>query len=177
MTLEKLELAEFERLLDVHGSELERWPELERRRAHALLERSEPARAALGTARRLTAVLDALPTPEPSAALRARLMTLPARESQRRSFWPALPAFGPLLAWGTAAMLGLFIGRIGGSELDPFLASFDSVAVSSEADPSAGEAIADEAPSSEEEEDWGDAAEDADWSELALLIELAEEEP
>jgi hypothetical protein len=151
-----LDLPQFEGLLDLHGAKLERWPEEERSRAQALLSVSEPARAALAHAQRLDALLDALPVPEPSRALAARIAALPQRAQVRRArSWPfAAPAI-PVFGWAAAAALGLFVGSSGLPELDLFSAQSDAAAVAGSPDPADADA---------DEVDSGD-----DWNELSEL--------
>src|SRR4051812_6467272 len=106
-----LDLPQFEGLLDLHGAKLERWPEEERHRAEALLAVSEAARAALGSAQRLEGLLDALPVPEPSRALVARIAALPQQSPRRLArSWPFAAPAVPVFGWAAAAALGLFVG-------------------------------------------------------------------
>jgi hypothetical protein len=112
-----LELSTFQGLLEVHGSAVEGWPEELRRPAQELIESSEPARAAWSEARRLDALLGALPDVAPSAQLIARIASLPLRHPRTaRSWWP----FAPLLAWGGAAVLGLVVGSVAVPDLPAF---------------------------------------------------------
>lgn len=110
----RVELEVFEQLLWVHGAKLERWPEELAVGARQLLEGSEAARARWSEALRLEALLDAVPSPEPSSELMARIATLPARYPHPPSagWWPFGNPFAPLLVWGAAAALGLAVGAL-----------------------------------------------------------------
>lgn len=109
---ERLDLGDFERLVAVHGAQLERWPEELSGSARELLEVSELARARLSEARRLDEWLDAAPAAEPSSELMARVAALPARHPRPPGarLWPFGNVWAPLLAWGAAAALGLMVG-------------------------------------------------------------------
>lgn len=111
-TSEGLELADFERLLELHGARPERWPEELSARARRLLDTSEAARGRWSEARRLEEWLDAAPRAEPSSELMARIASLPARHPRPASsgWWPFGNPLAPLLAWGAAAALGLVVG-------------------------------------------------------------------
>jgi hypothetical protein len=117
----RLEMAVFERLLEVHGSRIERWPEASREQLGGLLESSPLARMRLEEAKRLDALLDALPDVEPAPELLARITSLPARHprSQRARWWPFNSPLTPLFAWGTAAMLGVLLGVVAPDFAEP----------------------------------------------------------
>jgi hypothetical protein len=115
---DRLDLGAFERLLDVHGASLERWPEELRSRAQDFLASSEPARTAWNEARRLDGLLNAMPDVLPSADLLARIASLPARHPRSSSWWPFGNALAPFLAWGAAVALGLFVGSVAVPDLD-----------------------------------------------------------
>jgi hypothetical protein len=111
MSAQDLDLERFEHLLDVHGADLERWPEELRANARELLQSSAPAQLAWSRAEALAAVLDAAPDVLPSAALSARIAALPARHPQGwAAWWPFGNPFAPLLGWGAAAGFGLLVG-------------------------------------------------------------------
>lgn len=109
---EALDMTTFERLLGIHGSQLERWPEPQREPLARLLESSAEARALWDGARALDGLLAALPDVEPAPALLARIASLPARHprAERARWWPFHGALGPLLGWGVAALLGVLVG-------------------------------------------------------------------
>lgn len=113
-TVERLEMATFERLLEIHGGRVERWPEASRQPLQRLLEGSELARERWSEAARLDALLDALPEIEPTPALLARITSLPARHPQvaRAGWWPFGNPFAPFFAWGAAAALGVLLGVV-----------------------------------------------------------------
>jgi len=115
-----LDLERFEQLLDVHGADLERWPEPLRVGARAFLASSGEAQHAWSRAERLGALLDAAPDVLPSAELSARIAALPMRRPQGWvAWWPFGNPFAPLLAWGAAAAFGLFMGSGVLPGLDP----------------------------------------------------------
>ncbi len=158
-TLEALEAG-----LDLHGSALERWPADMRASAQELLDTSADARALWARAERLAALLDAVPDVLPSAALQARIAALPARHPRGwAAWWPFGNPLAPLLAWGAAAAIGVFVGSsVPGFELEP-----------PEGSPAAFLAE----PLDEEPED---SLAGEDWSEIELALGLDlywEEEP
>jgi hypothetical protein len=108
----RLDLKAFERMLDEHGSNLARWPEAARSEAGGLLERSPEARMRWEEARRLDALLDAVPPVEPTPALLARIASLPALHPRaaRAVWWPFESSLAPLFAWAAAAVLGVVVG-------------------------------------------------------------------
>ncbi|MEO8178995.1 MAG: hypothetical protein ABI895_09200 [Deltaproteobacteria bacterium] len=115
-----LDLERFEQLLDVHGADLERWPEPLRRGARELLASSSDAQQVWSRAERLAALLDAVPDVVPSAELSARIAALPVRRPQGwAAWWPFGNPLAPLFAWGAAAAFGLFIGSGLVPDLDP----------------------------------------------------------
>jgi hypothetical protein len=120
-TSERLEMAVFERLLEIHGSRIERWPEASREPLGRLLENSELARARFEEAKRLDALLDALPSVEPAPDLLARIASLPARHPRapRTRWWPFDNLLTPLFAWGAAATLGVLLGALAPDFADP----------------------------------------------------------
>lgn len=74
MTRPTMSLARFASIVDAYGAVPDRWPPVERDAALALLEASLEARALLERAATLDRLLDALPAPGPSAALRAAIL-------------------------------------------------------------------------------------------------------
>jgi hypothetical protein len=115
----------FERLLDVYGARLERWPEELRAAAREWLESSEAAKLAWQRASRLDDLLDAPPEVEPSASLMARIaaipITVPAPHAGAR--WPLGAAWASLLGWGVAAVLGIWVGGVAAPMFEPVDAS------------------------------------------------------
>jgi hypothetical protein len=111
-TVERLEMATFERLLEIHGGRVERWPEASREPLRRLLEGSALARERWSEAARFDALLDALPEIEPTPDLMARITSLPARHPQlaRAGWWPFGNPVTPFFAWGAAAALGVLLG-------------------------------------------------------------------
>lgn len=112
--------AAFARLLEVHGSNLERWPQDLAVSARELLERSAAARSSREAAQHLDTWLSEAPAVEPSADLMARIASLPARYPQSAGFgwWPFGKSFAPLVAWSAAAALGVLVGTSESPELD-----------------------------------------------------------
>ncbi|HWO11967.1 MAG TPA: hypothetical protein VNN80_20880 [Polyangiaceae bacterium] len=117
---ERLDLITFERLLGIHGSRVERWPDAYREPLARLLDSSAEAQARWEEARALERVLDALPAIEPTPALMARIASLPARHPrpERRRWWPFHGALTPLLGWGVAALLGVTLGAVEPPEVE-----------------------------------------------------------
>ncbi|TNE42539.1 MAG: hypothetical protein EP347_00590 [Alphaproteobacteria bacterium] len=72
--MSKMELAEFSDLLERHGSLLADWPEEDFARASILLDKSEAARSLLQETVAFEEALDSFTAPEPSAALRGRIL-------------------------------------------------------------------------------------------------------
>jgi hypothetical protein len=108
----RLDLEAFERLLEIHGSRVERWPDAAREALGQLLEESPMARARWEEAKALDALLAAAPEVEPTAALVARIASLPALHPRaaRPAWWPFQSSLAPLFAWGAAAALGVVVG-------------------------------------------------------------------
>jgi hypothetical protein len=165
-TSEPLEMATFERLLEVHGSRIERWPEAKREPLGRLLESSELARARWKEAEHLDGLLAALPEIEPAPDLMARIASLPARHprAQRAGWWPFNNPLTPLFAWGAAAALGLAMGVIA-----PDFAATDSDAPA--------DVAALDAPGADPDDADDDSADDwADMSGLAMGGDWASED-
>ena len=109
---ERLEWAVFERLLGIHGSRIDRWPDSAREPLRRLLDHSQRARALWAEAEQLDAWLGAAVEVEPAPALLARIHSLPARHPRpaRAAWWPFESSLTPLLGWAAAAVLGVFVG-------------------------------------------------------------------
>jgi hypothetical protein len=161
-TSERLEMATFERLLEIHGSRAERWPEASRRPLARLLESSELARARWKEAEHLDALLAALPEVEPAPDLMARITSLPARHprAQRTEWWPFNNLLTPLFAWGAAAALGVLLGVAAPDFAAPDFATSDG-------DEPADLAALDAPAADDGADDWSDMsglAMGADWA-------------
>jgi hypothetical protein len=106
-------LSEFQRLLNIWGSDLKRWPEGERDRAAVLLRDSAAARELSAEEQRLDRALDAQPLPiepEPSArALRRVLRRELDRLPEQVGFWGTTFSFGWVRAGAFAVVAGLAI--------------------------------------------------------------------
>ncbi len=114
----------FRTLLDAYGAAAERWPEVERAAALALVAESAEARTLMDDARKLDDLLDSLPVAEPSPDLTERLLAAapvagPAPSARQRSswirrsigaLWPELPAWRPAAALAAALACGLVTG-------------------------------------------------------------------
>jgi anti-sigma factor RsiW len=114
-------LARFQRLLDVHGADLARWPQPQRDAAERLLATDGAAAAALAQARALDALIgrDDVAQPDATGVLRA-LAARPLPPQLRRFLWRQWPSellsfdFAPawprLVALAGVAALGFIIG-------------------------------------------------------------------
>ncbi len=158
-TIERLDLVAFERLLEIHGSNVARWPEASREPLRHLLDGDEVARARWADAARLDALLAAVPEVAPAPDLIARIASLPARHPrpERVGWWPFGNPLPALLGWGAAAALGVLMGVV---EAPPFPAD----------DADTGDAVAavdDDAPEGEGADEWTEVSElvmGADWA-------------
>jgi hypothetical protein len=191
MSAQHLDLERFEQLLDVHGAELERWPEELREHARELLQSSVPAQHAWSNAEGLAALLDAAPDVLPSAALSARIAALPARHPQGwAAWWPFGNPLAPLLGWAAAAGFGLLVGSGVVPGLDGSGFGAGTLNVVNEANGSAEPAANDPAESAAGEaasldakpadSNTGDEVQGDDWSDFELALGLApgwEDEP
>src|SRR5690348_1810668 len=102
-----MDLVRFAELIDAYGAELERMPEAERARAHALLQSDARAAELHAAAARLDALLDAAPLAEVSSALSARVAELPLRHprAERSALWPWPGVWRFVAAGALAGML------------------------------------------------------------------------
>ena len=78
-------LADFQALLDAHGSNRQHWPDDRADAAEALLTRSPAARDMLAEARRLDALLAQMAAPAVPDRLMDRLMAVPDAHTQDRA--------------------------------------------------------------------------------------------
>jgi hypothetical protein len=165
-TFERLEMAMFERLLEIHGSRIGRWPEASREPLRRLLESSDVARARWSEAEHLDALLDAVPEVEPTPELMARITSLPARHprTQRVGWWPFQNPLTPLFTWGAAAALGLLMGVIAPDFTGTVLVAMDPDA------PADVAALDAPAPDDDSADDW------SEMSGLAMGAEWASED-
>lgn len=134
MTHPPMTLQRFLELVAAYGSQLSRWPEVERDAAQALLNVSELARASLAEEAKLDAVLDTLVAEDLAPAFLRRLNEIPIRVAAtpraRRRFQRL---WAPALGWAAAAALGLALGS-GISDSDDGLS--DSIEAAAEQSPS-----------------------------------------
>lgn len=162
----RLDQETFDELLEIHGSRVEQWPEPLREPLARWLESSAVARARWEEAAELDAWLDAVPEIEPASDLVARIASLPALHPrpERLGWWPFGNPLAPLLAWGTAAALGVALGVVAAPELDFDLSPDDDADVVAEVlAPDDGEAVDD------------DGADD--WTEVSGLVTGADWAP
>lgn len=110
-----MDLERFTELLDAHGAEPARFPETERAAAVELLTHDARARQLHDEASTLARALDALGSPEPSAALRRTVAEIPLRHP--RTGATTLPGWFPfhslsraLVSAALVAMLGVLSG-------------------------------------------------------------------
>lgn len=164
-----LDLQHFEELLDVHGADVARWPDPWREPALKLLETSEAARRARAVAERLSRLLDAVPEPEPSPQLCARIAAIPARHPRQHwvaRWWPFGNPLAPLFAWSAAALLGLLVGNgtlgtgtLGAGTLGTgILAPIDPVEPPSSTDSGSGAISAASPSDGSASDDWADVS-------------------
>lgn len=111
-------LEQFERLLDAYGARPEAWPDDVREQALALVAASPEARRMQLEAAAVDQMLGALACPEPSAALRERILEAAPKARHGRvadwlgRWWPYTPAWQPMAALAAAAVFGLTVGLI-----------------------------------------------------------------
>ena len=112
-----MRLKQFDRLLDIHGPDLARWPARRQAAARRLIAEDPAARAAQAAACRLGALLDRVPAPPGDAAgrvarLLARLPTqrAPAWWGAPVLLWDLLPRWPRAAALATMAALGIVVG-------------------------------------------------------------------
>lgn len=111
-------LSEFQRLLNIWGSNLQRWPEGERERAAALLRESAAARELSAEEQQLDRALDAQPLPlqeESSArAVRQMLRSKLDRFPKQVGFWGATFSIGWARAgaFAVVAVLAIALGWV-----------------------------------------------------------------
>ncbi len=109
MSEQAMTIEQFEGLLDVHGSELGRWPRLHRERATRLLRTEPAAQALLAEYRLFEAQLSELPRLEASPELQRRVAEIPARNSRSSVGWSVL-----LSRWWMPVLAGAFAVAVGG---------------------------------------------------------------
>jgi hypothetical protein len=112
----ELDLARFSELLDTYGADPSRFPEADRTRAQALLARDAGARRLLTEARALADAFDAMPEPEPSAALQRAVAEIPLRHPQpaRNLGWAGLLPFRSASRAALSAALIVLLGVLSG---------------------------------------------------------------
>lgn len=105
-----MDRSRFLALAEAYGADLRRWPDSERAMAQAY-QAAEPeaARAALAQADALDDLLFASRPPQPSAALRDRVIAAAAR-SPRHGSWRARLGLAMGAGWAAAACAGVVAG-------------------------------------------------------------------
>lgn len=102
-------------LLAAYGADAERWPEAEREPARRLVESDPGLASEIAEAAALDTLLDAMPVPAPSPALRVRLKAIPDRAPARwadrlAALWPFGPPWRPAAGLVAAALVGVLVG-------------------------------------------------------------------
>ncbi|WP_426020139.1 hypothetical protein [Brevundimonas sp. DWR2-3-1b1] len=95
-------------LADAYGADLRRWPASERAFAESLLAADPSLKAVLDEAARLDALLNAAPTPVPSTALTARILSAAPQRKARGRLGRAVWYLGA--GWAAAACAGVVAG-------------------------------------------------------------------
>ncbi|MDD9935403.1 MAG: hypothetical protein OXT09_17475 [Myxococcales bacterium] len=112
MTEEDLTLTRFTELLDVHGADLQRWPEPVRDAARALAASDAQAAELLQQARQLDDVLDSWESLPPSTELQRAVAEIPLRHPREAgaklpwflgAFWRTALSAATVVALGCAA--------------------------------------------------------------------------
>lgn len=123
MTTDRMSLERFEAIVAAYGARPDRWPTAERQAAEILLAGSATARALLDGAAALDGLLDTVPAPAPSPAVRAAILAAAPRAATPslvgrlaeawRTFSGELGGFrvaGPALA--ASLLLGIVVGGV-----------------------------------------------------------------
>jgi len=102
-------------LLAAYGADPERWPAAERAAAERLLADDPALASEFADARAFDSLLDALPAPAPSPALRVRLKDIPDRArlgwtAPLAWLWPFGTPWRPAAGLVAAALLGVIVG-------------------------------------------------------------------
>lgn len=100
-------------MIDAYGADSSRWPVEERSGALARIARTPELRAALDNARALDALLDTIPNPAASPAMKVSLKDIP--DQRRGAGWlgwlgSAVASWQPAAGLAAAGILGLWIG-------------------------------------------------------------------
>lgn len=115
---QKLNIEEFDALVDEYGGELDGWPAAQRASAEELVAADNEAQKILARARRFHELLDQDATIAASSELRARILaSAPGGEMAAvrtdgglRGLWPFGPIWRPVTALACAALLGIYVG-------------------------------------------------------------------
>ncbi len=104
-------------LLAAYGADPERWPAAERAAARQLLPTEPDLAAEYADARAFDSLLDALPSPAPSRALRVALKDIPNRAAAGWAgrlawLWPFGAPWRPAAGLVAAAVLGVLVGIV-----------------------------------------------------------------
>lgn len=102
-------------LLAAYGADPQRWPQPEREAAWRLADADPGLASEIAETAALDGLLDALPVPAPSPALRVRLKSIPDRARLRwadrlAAFWPFGAPWRPAAGLVAAALVGIVVG-------------------------------------------------------------------
>lgn len=102
-------------LLEAYGADPQRWPTAEREDARRLIAADPLLAAEIDEAAAFDTLLDALPAPEPSPALRVALKDIPERArfdwaDRLFALWPFGAPWRPAAGLVAAALVGVVVG-------------------------------------------------------------------
>lgn len=105
-----MDLAKLKEILDAYGADSRHWPPAGRVAAEALIAGSTEAAAMREAATALDMLMDLSTAPAPSPELMARVLAGREPSGWLTALWPFGPAWQPVSAMVTAAVLGIVIG-------------------------------------------------------------------
>ncbi len=124
-----IDIQRFEQLLQSYGANADRWPIVDHDAALALVQASSDVRRLFDEAAQLDGILDLAVSPEPSAAVAARIVAAAERKPAWREWLAGIvmeiwPFAGP---WRAAAILAssMFLGLALGTVTPPVLPGED----------------------------------------------------
>ena len=118
--LGSIDIQRFEQLLQSYGANADRWPTAERDAALALVQASSDARRLIDEAVQLDGILDLAASPEPSAALAARIVAAAEQGPAWRErlagiameIWPFAGQWRAAVILASSMFLGLALGAV-----------------------------------------------------------------
>ena len=118
--LGSIDIQRFEQLLQSYGANADRWPTTERDAALALVQASSDARRLFDETVQLDGILDLAASPEPTAALAARIVAAAEPAPAWREWlagiaaeiWPFGRQWQAAAILASAAILGLALGTV-----------------------------------------------------------------